>query len=140
MLWRKMKRIKGRNAHKKNITTFWWVSKKEWQSVSIHWRCSFCWDIDVATVLQRELICCASSAWKLFTTDLLLAFSLSSLSVHNHIIDVSILREKSTCFTCITETTHQFYKIMKHCPEETSPSQTVKHMLDGSEHFLFHIK
>ena len=65
----------------------------------------------------------------------------SSLTHKNKKIKIKLnllLLLQSTCFPFITE--DQFYKIMKQCLKETSQYQTVEHMFDELEHFLFHIK
>lgn len=78
-----MRKMKKDKCHLNLVITLSCESRKLWQNFSTHWRCSVCRHTEVANVLEREPSCFASSAWKLFTRDLLSVLSLSSLAGNN---------------------------------------------------------
>ena len=132
------------NSFKCNQTisnTFSCMPKREWQSFSTCLRCSFCWHIDKSTMSQREPICWVSSTWKFSTTDLLSAFSLSSLPVTNHLrVRCFVTDEKDLLIITEGKAKYLSFEKATHYPEGLSPSYPAKCKLDESKHFLFHQK
>lgn len=112
------------------------------QSVSTSWSCSLCWDKDAASKLPRVPSCLASSAWKLFTIDLLYEFSLSSLAVKVKIKSNELHPSWSIVLKILNATrdTDPFWGIARSYLCGIFPSQHVKHMLDEPAHFLFSLQ